>query len=250
MKSVIEWRDWGDGGEWTMSESMARGAPRSAGSGDQAVQDPPVATALSLGTGLWKFPTSQGALAGAGLLALLAATAYYTWPFMKAGAAGLFSRVHDPEVLLQHPVRAGMRDLIEAEPGIHVRALRERLGLGRGAADHHLRKLEGLGLVQRIQDGGYACLFLRGQQDRRMMHAAPVLKAQGARHLLDAVAAAPGRTGADVSRATGLAAGTVTYHMKRLERVGLLDVERAGREVRMSVTDVGRRILDGATQPT
>ena len=247
-RSVIEWRDSGDGGEWAMSESMARGAPQSAGHGDQVAQDPPVVTALSLGAGLWKFPTSQGALAGAGLLALLAAGTYYAWPFVKTGAAGLFSRVHDPDALLQHPVRAGMRDLIEAEPGIHVRALRHRLELGRGAADHHLRKLEGLGLVQRVHEEGYACLFLRGQHDRRIMHAAPVLKAQGARHLLDAVARQAGSTGAQVSRATGLTAGTVTYHMKRLERAGLLDIERTGRQVRMSVTHMGREIVARAAQ--
>lgn len=233
--------------EWQYNERVNRGAAVTAGGGDQEQPDEAIDTAdLELTLALWKFPTSPGAVVGAGFASIGAAVLYYLWPAVKGLAGGLFSRVHDPEEMLQHPVRRSMHEAIQAHPGIHIRKLRDILETGRGATDHHLRKLESVGLVSRVQQEGYTCLFVKGMTDHRIMQAAPVLKARGAQFLLEAVMKTPGATGADVTRATGLSAGTVNYHMKRLEQAGLLDVKREGGKVLMWPTAVAQSVAAGS----
>ncbi|MEA3136560.1 MAG: hypothetical protein QOC71_841, partial [Thermoplasmata archaeon] len=171
----------------------------------------------------WVLP-NPAAATGLGLLGVLASILYYFWPHAKGLAlAPLFSRI-DEDDLLDNPNRARILDLVRAEPGIHFQDLSRKAAVGRGTLDHHLRKLVDAELVTIRRTSGYSCCFPKGVGaiDRRLMDAAPVLRSEGGRAVLQVVARRPGASSRDLAVELGLAPSTVSYHHKRLETAGLV----------------------------
>lgn len=188
------------------------------GSGKDAPAQPvPVAwipTTWSAGT--------QAAAAGLGVMALLAGVVYYVWPALKGTLGlGLFSRIEHGAVL-EHPMRRRIYDAIGAEPGIHFQALARKAGTGRGALDHHLRKLVAAELVTVRRAPGFTCYFQKGTLGRQVLDAAPALRSDGSRAVLQAVAAMPGSSSRQLAAHLGVAPSTMSYHLKRLQDAGLV----------------------------
>ena len=171
------------------------------------------------------FPSAPAA-AAIGLGALLAAVAYWLWPVLKAGPAALFSRVRGA-ALLEHPLRASIHQMIEAEPGIHHRALARALGRSKGSVEHHLRKLTEAGLVTAVAARGHTCYFA-GRPPAQAAAGAPVLKSPVARAIVDAVRSRPGIRPVDLARDLAVAPTTVHYHLHRLRQANLLTASETG----------------------
>jgi predicted transcriptional regulator len=191
--------------------------------------------------GYWAFPetkTTATVGAAAGLVGILA---YALLP-AKYGALGLFSRIGNGQVL-EHPLRAQISSLVEAEPGIHFQELVRRLDAGRGTMEHHLRKLVAANVLTMQVSQGFTCFFPKGKVDRHLMAAAPVLKSGGARQVLQCIQEQPGRAAQDVAAATGLTPSTVNYHLKRLAQSGLVSSERSGRFTLLTPTPLGTQAL-------
>ena len=150
-------------------------------------------------------------------VAAAAGTAAMMW-LVKLLVAPLFSRVRKDSALDQE-VRATLQDLIEAEPGIHLNELMRRTKRGAGTVRHHLAKLEDVGLVKSRLGSGFLCYFPT-QAGATAMGAAGVTKSDGARRVL--AAARAGGTAAELARRTGLAPGTVDYHLARLATAGVV----------------------------
>lgn len=191
--------------------------------------------------GYWSFPearTTATVTAAAGLIGILA---YALLP-AKFGALGLFSRIGNGQVL-EHPLRAQITSLVESEPGIHFQELVRRLDAGRGTMEHHLRKLVAANVLTMQVSQGFTCFFPKGKVDRHLMAAAPVLKSEGARQVLQCIQEQPGRAAQDVAAAIGLTPSTVNYHLKRLQQSGLVSAERSGRFILLTPTPLGTQAL-------
>ncbi len=175
----------------------------------------------------WVFPSNPAAATGISLLALAGSALYYFWPALKGGALGLFSRVED-RVVLDLPARRRLYDSIQAEPGIHFMALARKADVGRGALDHHLRRLVAAGLVVVHKAPGYTCYFAKGAVDRTIVDSAPALRSEGSRAVFEAVRAQPGISCREVARRLGRSPSTVSYHLHRLQESGLVFGAGAG----------------------
>lgn len=185
----------------------------------------------------WAFPAAPAAATGVSLLALVVSALYYFWPTLKGlPIAGLFSRIENDRVL-EHPARRTLHALVEANPGIHFQELARKAGFGRGQLEHHLRKLQAANLVSRVEGASYTCFFARGQHDRRVMAAAPLLRSDGGRAVLGVLQELPGATSRQIAARLGLSAGTVSYHVKRLREAGLLESSGGA----LHLTDTGRK---------
>ena len=177
-----------------------------------------------------------------GLAAALAGLLVLAWPWLKSSAAfaGLFSRVQTAD-LLDHPIRKELWQRIEAQPGIHYQDLVRAVGKGKGAIEHHLRKLQEGGLVKSVAAGGYTCFF-PVVFDRRLTAAAPALKSEGARAVLAAIQARPGTSARDVGIATELSPAAVNHHLQRLSGAGLVHIVRAGRSLSIMPTELANQV--------
>lgn len=203
---------------------------------DEAPVDPPAAAPrFEAAFSAWPVPGAKAATS-IGVVATLLGALYYFWPAVKGGFLGLFSRI-EPDRVLDHPARKALHALVEANPGIHFQEIVRRTGFGRGQLEHHLRKLERAELVSRVKGDSYACFFARGQVDRRVMAAAPLLRSDGGRSVLAALQQRPGASSRELAAQLGLATGTVSYHVKRLREAGML--ESAGGALHL--TETGRK---------
>lgn len=168
--------------------------------------------------------------ASIGFFGILIGALYWIWP--KLGMVGLFSRLHRGE-LLDHPARAKLVQIVESQPGIHFHDLAMKAELANGTAVHHLRKLSDSGHLSVRRSGRYTCYFPGGRVDPHAAAAAPLLKSDGAKQILEAVRNKPGMSNLELAQATGLQPSTVNYHVQRLSAAGLVAALRDGRNVRL-----------------
>ena len=188
--------------------------------------DPPLLLATFLPT------PEQGAAIT--LASALAGLLYWLWPSLKGGSFfGLFSRLSGPQ-LLEHPARARLVQIVQAEPGIHFQDLARKAGLANGTAVHHLGKLAKGGLLAARPLGRYTCYFPGTSPDRASLARAPVLRSDGARRVYEAIQGRPGLSGLELAGVVGLQPSTVNYHVQRLVECGLVLAAREGRSIRLS----------------
>ncbi len=218
------WDTWLTTRSTSVDGPLAQPSPSSPESGAPARRD--VLAMVS-----WSLPPPPAA-ASIGGLALVAGVFYYVWPSIKsAPLLGLFSRLRS-SALLEHPARAAAMELVEAEPGIHLSELVRRLDSSESTVMHHLRALERGDRIRLRRTGRYTCAFPAGAS-RDDIRAAAVLKARGARVILEEVVRRPGVSAGEVAALIGLDAGTVSHHTARLAEAGLVERVRSGRYVHL-----------------
>jgi len=197
------------------SQAQATVAPPTPPGADAAPRVSGAAVALAAGLGA----------VGAGALVL----AHRPWreKLLWVGI-GLYTRLARPDVL-GHEERERLYQIIEAQPGVHFHALQRELGWNTGTLTYHLRVLEKHGFVVDRRDGLYRRFYLQGTAPRKEVFetAGP----QGLRaDVLEAVKGRQGLSQTDLALALGANKQTVNYHVKALERQGLIRLEKRGRE--------------------
>ena len=148
---------------------------------------------------------------------------------------GLYTRLARPDVL-GHEERERLYKIVEAQPGVHFHALQRELGWNTGTLTYHLRVLEKHGFVVDRRDGLYRRFYLSGAAPRKETF--ENLGPQGLRgDVLEAVRGRHGLSQTDLALALGANKQTVNYHVKALERQGLIRVEKRGRETFLFPSD-------------
>lgn len=168
--------------------------------------------------------TASARVAPATLAATLASVtaalgaAWATRRRWSPGLVLLFSRLRRSD-LLEHPVRGRLMEMVDAEPGVHLTELARRSGHSRSTTAHHLRVLEGAGLVKHVDLAGLRRYFPGPGPAPTGVEPGPTQ-----RRLLDGVLAEPGLTVADLARRAGMAYGNAHYHLRRLEASGHVEL--------------------------
>ena len=189
------------------------------------------AAALDTGGEGWNVPTATIGLAAAFGALGAGAVAIANRPLREKllwGAVGLYTRLARPDVL-GHEDREKLYQLVEKTPGIHFHALQRDLAWNTGTLTYHLRVLEKHGFVVSRRDGLYRRFYLQGSAPRK-----EVFENQGPSGLradvLEAIRNRHGMSQSDLALALGANKQTVNYHVKALERQGVIRLEKRGRE--------------------
>lgn len=161
-------------------------------------------------------------VAGATLIAFLA------WYFL----APLYTRLPS-EGVIRNAKRAAIVALVNAEPGVHMSALRERAGLGGGALAYHLAVLERTRHVVRVKNGGYVRFFPAGKLAPGDMRERATILAGSHARILERVRDRPGITQQELAMALGVSRVAVHRASARLEAAGLVRRARDGRSIRV-----------------
>ena len=184
----------------------------------------------------WK-AFGMGAVGGG----LLLGVALYGWPGLRWKATQLFffplyARLRKEEVL-ENPLRDDILQVVQDQPGISASELGRRLDCGWGTLVYHLTVLERMQLVSSAREGRHKRFFAQGRINYSDKGAVGLLANPAARTILDAVRSTPGVIQKDLSERLGLAAGTIAWHVERLEAEGLVVREEDGRSVRYFPSD-------------
>jgi DNA-binding transcriptional ArsR family regulator len=144
------------------------------------------------------------------------------------------------EDLLANDVRRSLYDAVRDRPGRSVAGHAEALGVSASTVRYHVRVLERADGVRTERDRGRRRLFptefARGGAGTGDALAA-ALADEAAASVLRAVERRGPAPVSDVARATDRAVSTVSHHLDRLEADGLIERERRGRHVLVSLTE-------------
>ncbi len=154
-------------------------------------------------------------IGGIGLAALVG-IAYYL------GVGGL--RHVDKHNVLEHPMRKSLLEVVESEPGVHLRELATRHGTAVTNTQWHLRKLEMAGLVktQKVQGRRLYYPTAGGAQAKQVAVQNAAVQNPNARRILDYLHTSPGTNQRSLAEALEMNPGTVRWHLRKMEAAGMV----------------------------
>ena len=145
-------------------------------------------------------------------------------------AGALYHRLRGAAVI-EHGARAKIAELLRAEPGLTPAEIARRTSVDPSTALYHLRRMVKEGVILCEGERRASRYFAPGSvapADR-----ARVVVAREAAPVLDAIRAQPGVSKSRLALRLAIARTTLAWHLRRLERAGIVRCERAGREVRV-----------------
>jgi DNA-binding transcriptional ArsR family regulator len=192
---------------------------------------------------------------GIGLVfAITAVFATHLVPGPAAGLIGLlpalalFTRIEE-EAVLSHTMRRSIYDTVRVKPGVSPQELVTLHGSSWSTVTYHLRVLERHRLVVAVRDGRYRRYFEAesGQWANGRKHAMATLQNPTTAEIAQIVSLEPGIVQRRIAHRLGLAPSSVNWHVRRLERVALIERRREAGGVRLMPGEAWTGIMHGAT---
>lgn len=151
---------------------------------------------------------------------------------------GLFSRIEKDELLV-HERRARIFELIKHNPGIHLSGIARDLEYAWGTTLHHLRKLRADRLILFKDIGHHKSFFINGSGlSEKQMEAMSLIKNGTLAKLAHYLEAHPRTSLKEMSEALRISPPLAAFHIRKLEKAGLVQKAREGKTVRLSTTQV------------
>lgn len=138
---------------------------------------------------------------------------------------------------LELETRKRIFECVRAAPGIHFREIQRRTELPIGVLEYHLNYLVTRSVLVLDKRENFSRYFPGGeisQEKRRILSA---LRQEIPRGIILFLLNHPGATHGEVLGNFSISGGTLSYHVKKLVNMGVVQVEKAGRESRLTVVD-------------
>jgi len=144
----------------------------------------------------------------------------------------LFTRLKKKEVLNQF-TRGEIYGFIEANPGVHLTAIKENLGLANGVLAYHLKVLIREEFIVARREGGYKRFYPRDMRvPRKRVHFTRLQL-----DIVEKLSLHPGSTQASIARMLGESKQVINYNVGVLVAAGVLRVQREGSKTLLFVED-------------
>lgn len=154
-----------------------------------------------------------------------------------------FSSSPRPESLENlDPRQRSILEYISSHPGTHLRDICRGLGVAMGDVQYHVRRLERDGRITSARRGLYKFFYpanLFGEKQRDVLS---VLSLDRPRELLLNIIEHPESSQEALARVTGVSQPTVSWHLKRLVDLKIVDRRQDGRSVTYCVVGGGSEI--------
>lgn len=118
---------------------------------------------------------------------------------------------------------------IEANPGCHLRQLKRELSLSMGTVQYHLNALERGGKIISERFNLHRYYFPSGLFEASERNILKILNQQTARKILMLILERKSPTQTDIAAHLGIAAASVSWHIKRLVELGIILESREGK---------------------
>jgi predicted transcriptional regulator len=122
-------------------------------------------------------------------------------------------------------------EYVKAHPGSHLREIGRELKLGNGDLQYNLYILEKQGKVSTARRGLYKFIFPSGVFGEKETAILSALSTESQREILIHLIKNPTLSQGQIARLIGLTPATISWHMKRLVDLGLIERERNGKQM-------------------
>lgn len=147
----------------------------------------------------------------------------------------------------ERPTPRGTRkkiyDYIRSHPGTHVRRIGKELNLAVGDLQYHLHSLEKGGLIRMKISGFYKFVYPSDMFGEKQKTLLGLLSQEVPREILLFLVQKPKSTQKDLAKHLGLSQATVSWHMSRMIKEGVVESARAGKSVTYNVTVNSRDVI-------
>lgn len=133
--------------------------------------------------------------------------------------------------------RRDIYDLIVRYPGLHEREIARRMDISLSTIDYHLHYMEKRGLIVVKKDGRYTRYFAAkkvGMQDKKIIS---LLRQKSPRQIVLYLLEHPGAIHKDICDAVGKSPSTISFHLKKLVKAGVVEGVSLGRKTAYKVVD-------------
>jgi len=145
----------------------------------------------------------------------------------------------DRPVEIELETRRRIYDFVVANPGSHLRAIKDELDMPMGQLEYHLHYLEQRGLLDSKEDRYYKRFYPvdMGATDRRLLSA---IRQEKPRQIVLIVLQQPGIDHKTLQKEMGIGASSLSFYMKDLIDKEVIDKKREGRRSLYTVKDPDR----------
>lgn len=137
------------------------------------------------------------------------------------------SQVDDP---LELETRKRIYQHVQRFPGAHMRSIGRELAIPMGTLEYHLHYLVKADLLTTRQDPRYTRYFATGELSRRDKDVLAVLRQPVPRQIAAHLLLEPGSSHGALLTKFALAPSTLSFHIKKLVKAGIVAQEKVGRE--------------------
>jgi len=110
---------------------------------------------------------------------------------------------------------------IDLIPGSHLRKIQKKLTLPLGTIQYHLKVLEREGKIKSVRTKFYKNYYSSRESDEQIL---AILNLDSPRKIIQFLAKNESVTHQQICKAIGLTSSTVSWHMKRLVELGLVQI--------------------------
>lgn len=134
---------------------------------------------------------------------------------------------------------------IKASPGICISEIANNMGLNRGTLRHHLKILETENMVEARSDHGKVHYFQNNStyEDKEKL-VILALQNEMTRRIISKILDEECNTNGDLARTTGISKGTVTWYIKQLKELDLIEENQVGRSTLYNINPVYRDTIE------
>ena len=144
--------------------------------------------------------------------------------------------IDDP---LDLPLRRRIFDFVRNNPGTHFREILRSLDLNIGQLDFHLNSLVKGEVLVKSEDSGKARFYVRDTFSSEEKKALGVLRRRIPRNIVLYLLRESESAPSDMIDHFDISPGTLSYHLKKMEKAGILEVKVEGRKRSYSLADPG-----------
>ena len=134
------------------------------------------------------------------------------------------------EDYLSLETRRKIYNLIKSRPGLHKREIARIIGMSLSTIDYHLHYMEKKELVESRSDGKYKRYFVKekGKKENKRLFA--MLRQEVPRRILIFLLSHPNAIHKEICEHIGKAPSTISFHMKKLIKEGIVEEIPHGKE--------------------
>lgn len=129
---------------------------------------------------------------------------------------------------------------VHDNPGIHLRAMAEQLNVPVSTLEYHCYQLTRHGRLATREDGGFKAFYPGEGMDRRDKDILYLVRHDVPRHICTHLLLAPGASPKQLKQVVGLSGPTLSFHLAKMRRAGLVREEPDGRSKRLFLEDPER----------
>ena len=154
-------------------------------------------------------------------------------------------RITDHTNELDNDKRSVIYAYIKDRPGLYLSEIVEKIGLNRGAVRHHISTLEAQNKIEAYKDGGKIRYFqnnLTYDEDAKRVISA--LQNVTNQNIISKIQNGDCNTNITLAREIGVSRSTVSWYIKNLKEIGLIQETKKGRSITYRIDPSYKHLIE------